>query len=83
MTAQTDAAAARPSKKVRYRKYNAITGGDILIWAVMILSIAVVLFPILNIVAGSLSNSALVLRGQVGILPKGFSFNNYVALFSN
>ena len=83
MTEQTDAAAAMPLKKVRYHKYHAITIGDILIWAIMILSIAVVLFPILNIVAGSLSNSELVLRGQVGIIPKGFSFNNYIALFSN
>lgn len=82
MAVQTGAAVARPSK-YKAHKLNKITVGDVIIWLVMLLSIVIVLYPILSIVAGSLSNSELVLRGQVKIIPKGFTVRNYVALFSN
>ena len=65
------------------RKLNPITFADILIWLFMLATIVVVLYPILMIISGSFSNSELLLRGQVGIVPKGFTFKNYIALFTN
>lgn len=65
------------------RKLKSVTIGDVIIWAVMIIAIIVVLYPILLILAGSLSNSELLLRGEVGIIPKGFTLNNYIALLKS
>lgn len=80
MAVHTDVAVQKPR---RLHRLKGITIGDWIIWLLMILSIVIVLYPILDIVAGSFSNSELVLRGQVGIIPKGFTTRNYVALFSN
>jgi putative aldouronate transport system permease protein len=83
MVSQTAAATAKPPKVKKLHKMNHISIGDIIIWIIMIFCIVIVLYPILSIVSGSFSNSELVLRGQVGILPKGFTTRNYIALFSN
>ena len=70
--------------KVAFRhRRNPITVGDLLIWFVMFLSIIIVLYPVLKIVAGSFSNSELLVRGEVGVIPRGFTLINYMSLFSN
>ena len=65
------------------RKRIKVTVGDLLIWLVMLLAMVIVLYPVLKIVAGSFSNSELLLRGEVGIVPNGFTLKNYMSLFSN
>jgi len=57
--------------------------GDWLIWLNMLFIWLIVMYPILRIIAGSLSNADLLLRNEVDIIPKGFTLNNYRSLFSN
>ncbi|MCU6712795.1 carbohydrate ABC transporter permease [Paenibacillus sp. J5C_2022] len=45
--------------------------------AVMLVVIAVTLFPFLHMAAISLSHTAPVLKGEVGLWPKGLNFGNY------
>lgn len=59
------------------------TLGDWMIWLNMAIVWAIVLYPVLMIVAGSFSNADLLLRNEVGIIPKGFTLKNYSALFKN
>lgn len=55
---------------------------DVVIFIVMALVILVMLYPFLLIVASSLSDPVLVMQNKVGILPKGFTLQNYKIIFS-
>jgi ABC-type sugar transport system, permease component len=70
-----------PTRKRRLHKINTITVFDFVLWIIMALSIVAVLYPVLMIVAGSFSNNELLIRNKVGIIPKGFTLDNYKALF--
>lgn len=70
-----------PAKNKKIYKRNAITVFDIFLWLIMSLAIIVIIYPVLRIISGSLSNNELLIRNEVGIIPKGFTFDNYKALF--
>lgn len=70
-------------KKPGRSKLKRPTLGDWIIWMIMILVWVIVLYPVLLVVAGSFSNADLLLRGEVGIIPRGFTIRNYVSLFQN
>lgn len=54
---------------------------DIAVNFIMILAIVVTLYPVLVIVAGSLSDPLLVIQNKVGIFPKGITLSNYWYVF--
>lgn len=71
-------------KPVRIKKLhsrNSVSFFDIFLWLIMSATVVVVLYPVIRIVAGSLSNNELLVRNEVGIIPKGFTLDNYKALF--
>ena len=70
-----------PAKSNKIYNRNALTLFDIFLWLIMALSIIVIIYPVLRIISGSLSNNELLIRNEVGIIPKGFTFDNYMALF--
>jgi len=69
------------AKVQKLHKMNRISVFDVVLWIVMLFSSVIVLYPVLRIVAGSFSNSELIDRNMVGIIPKGFTINNYKSLF--
>ena len=54
---------------------------DIIIFIILFLTIVVMLYPFLLIVASSLSDPVLVMQNKVGIFPKGFTLQNYKMIF--
>lgn len=54
---------------------------DVVVNVLMILAIVVTLYPILIIVAGSLSDPLMVIQNKVGIIPKNPTFSNYLYVF--
>lgn len=54
---------------------------DIVVVLIMVVAIVVTLYPVLVIVAGSLSDPLLVIQNKVGIIPKGLTFGNYFYVF--
>ena len=70
-----------PVKNKRIYRKNAITFFDIVLWFIMALSIVTIMYPVLVIISGSFSDSEMLLRNAVGIIPKGFTIANYKALF--
>lgn len=50
---------------------------DIIIWALVILAVAVTLYPFLYVVSVSISDGGAVARGDVVLLPKGFSLDAF------
>ena len=56
---------------------------EILLWLIGALICIVVLYPILNMVAISLSSTGPVLRGEVGLIPTGFTTEAYETVFMN
>ena len=56
---------------------------DLLNTLLLLIICLIVLVPILNVVACSLSTPSAVIRGQVSILPKGFNLDAYQQIFHN
>ena len=54
---------------------------DIIIGIIMVIVMVVMLYPFLLIVASSLSDPVLVMQNKVGIIPKGFTLQNYEMIF--
>lgn len=54
---------------------------DVVVFLAMLLVIIVMLYPFLLIVASSLSDPVLVMQNKVGIIPKGFTLQNYEIIF--
>ena len=50
---------------------------DVIIWALVLLAVAVTLYPFLYVVSVSISDGAAVARGDVLLLPKGFSLDAF------
>lgn len=50
---------------------------DVIIWVLVLLAVAVTLYPFLYVVSVSFSDGAAVARGEVVLLPKGFSLETF------
>ncbi len=50
---------------------------DIVIWVLVIVAVAVTLYPFLYVVSVSISDGGAVARGEVLLLPKGFSLETF------
>ncbi|OXM83611.1 carbohydrate ABC transporter permease [Paenibacillus rigui] len=59
---------------------KAFIAGNYIVLACISLSM---LFPFLNILAGSFSSGSAILQGKVTIVPVQFNIDNYMAVFSN
>lgn len=71
---------------VKATKVRLTTGDRIFSWIVSILLLifcALIVFPLLHIIAGSFSDPMSLLRGEVGFLPKGFTLDMYTRVFKN
>ena len=53
------------------------------IYAILILFCAIIVFPLLHIVSGSFSDPMSLLRGEVSFWPKGFTFSMYEKVFKD
>lgn len=69
------------TRQKKLHKKGAVTFFDMVLWFIMLFAIVIVLYPVLRILAGSFSNSELLDRNAVGIIPKGFTLANYMNLF--
>ena len=58
-------------------KKRKILISDIVIGAILVFICIVMLYPMLRVVALSLSEAKFIVSGEVGILPKGFNFTGY------
>lgn len=56
-------------------------GFDTVVYAVMIFMLVITLYPFLNILAVSLNESADAMKGGIHIIPRKFTFNNYIEIF--
>ena len=56
---------------------------DVVNTSILILILAVVLYPLIFIVSASLSSSNKVLLGEIVLLPKEFSVESYIRVFSD
>lgn len=50
---------------------------DIIVWVLVLLAVAVTLYPFLYVVSVSFSDGAAVARGEVLLFPKGFSLETF------
>ena len=50
---------------------------DVIIWVLVLLAVAVTLYPFLYVLSVSISDGAAVARGDVVLLPKGFSLDAF------
>ncbi|WP_391574363.1 carbohydrate ABC transporter permease [Cohnella sp.] len=69
-----EAAISRPSED---RAFDAV------VYAIAVLIIVIVLYPLIFIVSASLSDPAKVLGGEVWLLPKGFNVEAYINIMQN
>lgn len=49
----------------------------------LLVAFAIVLYPILYIISASVSDPAVIVGGDLNLLPKGFNLNAYVRIFQN
>ena len=50
---------------------------DVIIWVLVLLAVAVTLYPFLYVLSVSISDGGAVARGDVVLLPKGFSLDAF------
>lgn len=67
--------------KIKKSRDNVIF--DIFVYAVLILALIVVLYPLYFVLIASISDPYMVLRGDVTWLPKGITFDSYKKIFTN
>lgn len=72
---------ARGMEWVMKRRRKKIELLDVIIYLVMAVVIVIMLCPFLLIVSSSLSDPVLVMQNKVGLLPKGFTLQNYKTIF--
>lgn len=65
------------------KRFKNITFFDICLAFGMVFVIVITLYPFLNILAISLNNAIDTARGGIHILPRDFTFANYVEIFSS
>ena len=58
-----------------------ITTFDVVVYIISILLLLIVLYPLVLVVSNSFSDPSYVASGQVLLLPKGFNFEGYKAVF--
>ena len=56
---------------------------DVIVYAISILFTLICLYPLYLVVINSFSDPYAVARGEVYVLPKGFSFEAYIQVFNN
>lgn len=56
---------------------------DVVIYAIMIIILILILYPILNVIAISFSSSSYIVRNEVTIFPKGFTLEAYKEILSS
>ncbi len=56
---------------------------DIFLYIIMTFVLVTILYPILHVIAVSFSETAYIVKNEVGILPKGFSLTAYEQVFKN
>lgn len=56
---------------------------DVFNIVIMLIICAMVLIPVLHVIAGSFSESNALMRGEVNIWPVGFNLDNYTLVFNN
>ncbi|ETY71810.1 carbohydrate ABC transporter permease [Bifidobacterium moukalabense] len=56
---------------------------DIVIWTVLALTVAAIIYPIWFVIIASVSNQTMVNQGKVSILPVGMSFGGYAKVFAD
>jgi len=61
----------------KMKKTKRVSTGDIIIVIICILLILVCLIPMLNVLARSLSSPEYIIRNEVTLFPKGFTFESY------
>ena len=71
------------TQKIKGYSRRKITILDIVVYGIMIFSLAVTLFPIIHMLAVSLSSDRYVLQGKVGLIPKGFTIKMYQYVFDD
>ncbi|KFI44716.1 putative aldouronate transport system permease protein [Bifidobacterium bohemicum] len=71
------------NKHVHQRRNASDWVADILIWALIILIVLVVLYPLWFVVIASISDQHLVSNGSVTVWPKGLTFAGYVRVFQD
>lgn len=67
--------------KIKKSRDNVIF--DIFVYAVLIIALIVVLYPLYFVLIASVSDPYMVLRGDVTWLPKGITFDSYKKIFAN
>jgi len=65
------------------KRFKKVTFFDICLSLGMIFVIVITLYPFLNILAISLNNAIDTAKGGIHILPRDFTFANYVEIFSS
>lgn len=70
-----------PAVKKKAAKYNRITVFDIVLYIIMILFMACIILPFVNIISVSVSEMRYVVTGEVGLWPKGWDPSAYVKVF--
>ena len=65
------------------KKIKKIQLFDVVNMLIMIAVLCIVAVPLLYILATSLSSSANIARGEVGLIPKGFTFEAYQSILSS
>src|SRR5690625_2347733 len=65
------------------KRFKGITLFDVFLTLGMIFVIVITLYPFLNILAISLNNAIDTAKGGIHILPRDFTFANYVEIFSS
>ena len=56
---------------------------DLVLYCFLLLVVAVVLFPMIHMLAVSFSSDTFVMRGQIGLWPRGFTAKTYSYVFSD
>lgn len=77
----TGAAGKRPGKAIRQGLSDCLL--DVVVYLVMVIILIVMTYPFLYVIATSISDQAAVTRGEVTIIPKGFSASAYRAILSH
>ena len=62
---------------------NRPTFFDVILAVLLILFCATVILPFVHLLAVSFSGKGVLIRGEVSLWPKDFTFGNYIRLFTD
>jgi len=69
--------------KKKMAKYNRASLFDIVLYIIMVLFMATIVFPFIHIIAVSVSDMGPVMAGQVGLWPKGWDTTAYTKVLED